>query len=226
MRWLTLGPVDSPWKPQLYGIQTTVTSRSPIFSAFMRGVTRALTSSAPRADDTRTQSPVHVERLRERDRQLQHRFGDKLVEPGDIARRRTGTPVFGDGGRHQHVGEVVHRADRLMRGHTRILQHRVAVHVRVKDVFHRALDRLVHLRQRAVLRHVGHVARIARMLLVRIRVDGREETPDAFRAEVERALAVRRGRVRRSATGTSGHVVSRPAFRNSKKLQTMGFDPG
>ena len=57
VRWLTLGPVDSPWKPQLYGIQTTVTSRSPIFSAFMRGVTRALTSSSPRADETRTQSP-------------------------------------------------------------------------------------------------------------------------------------------------------------------------
>ena len=57
VRWLTLGPVESPWKPQLYGIQTTVTSRSPIFSAFMRGVTRALTSSSPRADETRTQSP-------------------------------------------------------------------------------------------------------------------------------------------------------------------------
>ena len=57
VRWLTLGPVDSPSKPQLYGIQTTVTSRSPIFSAFMRGVTRALTSSSPRADETRTQSP-------------------------------------------------------------------------------------------------------------------------------------------------------------------------
>ena len=57
VRWLTLGPVDSPWKPQLYGIQTTVTSRSPIFSAFMRGVTRALTSSSPRAEETRTQSP-------------------------------------------------------------------------------------------------------------------------------------------------------------------------
>jgi hypothetical protein len=28
--------VDSPWKPQLYGIQTTVTSWSPILSAFMR----------------------------------------------------------------------------------------------------------------------------------------------------------------------------------------------
>ena len=57
VRWLTLGPVDSPWKPQLYGIQTTVTSWSPIFSAFMRGVTSALTSSSPRADETRTQSP-------------------------------------------------------------------------------------------------------------------------------------------------------------------------
>src|SRR4029079_1082395 len=55
--WLTLGPVDSPWKPQWYGIQTTVTSWSPIFSAFMRGVTRALTSSSPRADETLTQSP-------------------------------------------------------------------------------------------------------------------------------------------------------------------------
>ena len=55
--WLTLGPVDSPWNPQLYGIQTTVTSWSPIFSASMRGVTRALTSSSPRAEETRTQSP-------------------------------------------------------------------------------------------------------------------------------------------------------------------------
>ncbi len=57
VRWLTLGPVDSPWKPQLYGIQTTVTSWSPIFSACMRGVTSALTSSSPRADETLTQSP-------------------------------------------------------------------------------------------------------------------------------------------------------------------------
>src|SRR5262249_27439678 len=57
VRWLTLAPVDSPWKPQLYGIQTTVTSWSPILSAFMRGVTSALTSSSPRADDTLTQSP-------------------------------------------------------------------------------------------------------------------------------------------------------------------------
>ncbi len=57
MRWLTLGPVERPWKPQLYGIQTMVTSRSPIFNAFIRGVTRAFTVSSPRADETWTQSP-------------------------------------------------------------------------------------------------------------------------------------------------------------------------
>ena len=34
-----------------------MTSLSPICSAFMRGVTSALTSSSPRADETRTQSP-------------------------------------------------------------------------------------------------------------------------------------------------------------------------
>src|SRR6185436_725510 len=60
VRWLTLGPVERPWKPQLYGIQTTVTSWPPMFSAFIRGVTRALTSSSPRADDTRTQSPDSI----------------------------------------------------------------------------------------------------------------------------------------------------------------------
>src|SRR5580692_8985801 len=57
VRKFTLAPVERPLKPQLYGIQTTVTSRSPIFNAFLRGVTRALTSSSPRADETRTQSP-------------------------------------------------------------------------------------------------------------------------------------------------------------------------
>src|SRR4030095_9395503 len=57
VRWLTLGPVDSPWKPQLYGIQTTANSWSAILIAFRRGGTRALTSSSPRADDTLTQSP-------------------------------------------------------------------------------------------------------------------------------------------------------------------------
>src|SRR6185295_2868595 len=63
VRWLTLGPVERPSKPQLYGIQTIVTSRSPIFSAFIRGVTRALTSSSPRADETRTQSPDSIPSL-------------------------------------------------------------------------------------------------------------------------------------------------------------------
>ena len=80
MMWLTLGPVDSPWYPQLYGIQTTVTWWSPIFSSFIRGVTRALTSSSPRADETRTQSPDITPSFWARDdRQLQHRFGDEFV---------------------------------------------------------------------------------------------------------------------------------------------------
>src|SRR4051794_39692534 len=58
VRWFTLGPVDSPRKPQLYGIHTTVTSWPSACIAFIRGVTTAFTVSAPRADDTLTQSPV------------------------------------------------------------------------------------------------------------------------------------------------------------------------
>ena len=39
VRWFTLGPVDSPWKPQLYGIQTMVTSWPSTWIGFIRGVT-------------------------------------------------------------------------------------------------------------------------------------------------------------------------------------------
>src|ERR1700746_2707545 len=98
-----------------------------------------------------------------------------------------------------------------MRRDARRLEHRVALHARVKDVLYRTLDGLVHLRQRTVLRYVGHVARIPRMLLVRVRVHGREQAPDALRAQMEGPLAVRRGR----SVGQEGdiwYVVSRPSL--------------
>src|SRR6516165_11208953 len=98
-----------------------------------------------------------------------------------------------------------------MRRDARILEHRVALHARMKDVFHWALDGLVHLRQWTVLRHVGHIAWISRMLLVRVRVDGGEQAPNALRAQVEGPLAVRGGRSV-SQDRDVRYVVSRPAF--------------
>src|ERR1700741_46717 len=181
---VTLGPVESPWYPQLYGIQTTGTSRGPIFRAFLRGLSRY----------------------------FRHGLGHEFDEPRDVPRRRAATPMFGDRRGHQHVGVLVSGAYGLMRRDARILEHRIALHARVKNVFHRALDRLVHLRQRTVLRYVGYVARIPRMLLVRVRVDGREQAPDTLRAQVEGPLAVRRFRsVARD--GDVRHIVSRPALR-------------
>ena len=83
--------------------------------------------------------------------------------------------------------------------------------LRVQQVLDRALDGLVHLGERPVLRHVRDVARVPRMLLVGILVDGREETPDALGAQVEGALAVRRVRAV-GQDGDVGHVVARPAL--------------
>src|SRR3954469_15264586 len=50
-------PVESPLKPQLYGIHTIVTSLPATFRVCMRGVTSAFTFTSPRADDTFTMSP-------------------------------------------------------------------------------------------------------------------------------------------------------------------------
>src|SRR5258707_14284318 len=99
-----------------------------------------------------------------------------------------------------------------MRRDARIFEHRVALDAGMKNVFHRALDGLVHLRQRAVLRHVSYVARIPRMFLVWVRIDGREQAADALGAKVESPLAVRGVR----SVGLHGyvrHVVSLPALR-------------
>src|SRR5580704_10435493 len=49
------------------------------------------------------------------------------------------------------------------------------------------------------------------MLLVRVRVDGCEQTPDTLRPQVKGSLAVRRGRSV-SQNGDVGYVVSRPAL--------------
>lgn len=49
------------------------------------------------------------------------------------------------------------------------------------------------------------------MLLVRVRVDGCEQAPDALRPQVEGTLAVRRVRSV-SQEWDVRHVVSRPAF--------------
>src|SRR5580698_9457414 len=120
--------------------------------------------------------------------------------------------MFSDRGGHQHVRELVHGADGLMRSDTRILKHRVALHARVKNIFHWAFDGFVHLRQRTVLGYVGHVSRIPRVLLVGVRVYRREEPPDAFRTLVKGPLAVRSAR----SVGEDGdvwYVVSRPALR-------------
>src|SRR5262249_41859845 len=57
---LTLGPVERPLKPQLYGIQTIGTSWPAMRSDFIRRVTTALTTSSPRAELTRVQSPVLI----------------------------------------------------------------------------------------------------------------------------------------------------------------------
>jgi hypothetical protein len=41
VRWFTLGPVESPLNPQLYGIHTIVTSLPFTLSDFIRGVIAA-----------------------------------------------------------------------------------------------------------------------------------------------------------------------------------------
>ena len=115
---------------------------------------------AARGRDPDPVARPNAELLPEIHRHLQHRFGHQLVQPGNVARGRTGAPVLGDRRGHQHVGELVGGADRLVRLDARILEHRIALHLRMEQVLDRALDRLVHLRQRPVLRHVGHVARI------------------------------------------------------------------
>src|SRR6185295_2635642 len=58
VRWLTLAPGERPEKPQLYGIQTIVTSLPSTWRGFIRGVTSALTVSSPRAEEIVTSSPL------------------------------------------------------------------------------------------------------------------------------------------------------------------------
>jgi hypothetical protein len=60
-----------------------VTSWSPILSGFIRGVTRALTVSSPRADETLTQSP-----------DLTDSFS---ASPGGISRTGSGISSFSQG---------------------------------------------------------------------------------------------------------------------------------
>src|SRR5436190_1222299 len=67
VRWLTLGPVEIPLNPQLYGIHTIVTSWPSIFSVCILGVATAFTVTSPRADETLTQSPVLTPILRASD---------------------------------------------------------------------------------------------------------------------------------------------------------------
>src|SRR6185312_1758535 len=98
-----------------------------------------------------------------------------------------------------------------MRSHARILEHWIGLHLRMKNVLHRTLDRLVHFREWAIFGNVGNVARHFWAFCIHVRVDSGKESSETFWIQVECPLAVRR-------IGSIGlhrdirEVISCPAF--------------
>src|ERR1043166_5160600 len=92
-----------------------------------------------------------------------------------------------------------------------ILEHWIVLRLRVQNVLHGTLNRLVHFRQWAVFGDVGDIAGNLRVLWVRVLIDRRKQTSNTFRIQMECALAVWRA----WSIGRDGNirdVMTGPAF--------------
>src|SRR5579859_3901617 len=117
----------------------------------------------------------YLQLVRKTFRHFEHWLRNELVQPWNVARRGTAAPVFSDGRRDQHIGKLLHCADRLMRFDARILEYRVVLHLRMQNVLYRTLNRLIHFRQWTVFRHVSHVPWKLRILCVGILINRGEK---------------------------------------------------
>ncbi len=143
VRTFALGPVLSPLKPQLYGIQTVITSSPLILRTCMRLVTTALTVTSPRADVTCANSPCFTPILVASFSGISttgsgtNSFSQgtlRVVEPQHQCSRHAGT--------HQNIWiffAATNRMPRLIQA--RILHARIMRNRGVQSILRRALNR-------------------------------------------------------------------------------------